>query len=167
MLKTFTGVPLDNELWNELALMYPSGAYNKVTGATYLTDVNAGQVIRRLWKVFGPRGVGWGLDIPDSLVGVQQKPIIVKDNEWTRATIPVARFWYLVVDEEREWKATILTSGSSDNKEPGYAIAGAMTSCIKKAVSYLGHQNALYCGIVKHEDIPGFPPDGAFIKEDD
>lgn len=170
MYETYVGVPIDDMLWNKLAHMYPSGAYGAVGGATYLTDVNNGQVTRRLWRTFGPRGLGWGLELPDAITSVQQKAVIVKDATWTQATIPVAWFWYafrLIGTGDPYSKARILTSGSSDNKEPGYAITGAMSSCIKKAISYLGHQNALYCGIVELKDIPSFPVDGAYMREED
>lgn len=163
MLKTFVGVPIDDTLWNDLAHMYPSSAYSKVGGAEYLTDINNGQVIRRLWRVFGPRGLGWGLDIQP--LNIQIRDVIVKDKPQHEAIIILAKFWYAHQKDGGELdRAYIRTAGSSVNKDAGHALTGAMTGCIKKAISYLGHQNALYCGAVELKDIPKFPVDGAYMK---
>jgi len=166
MYKTFVGVPLNDDLWNDLAHLYPASAYKEVGGMSFLTDVNAGQVTRRLWRAFGPRGVGWGLDLPDRLMGVVTELIEGK----TYATIPFAYFWYLVVTEgdtdpyANATRANIATAGSSSNKDAGYAITGAMTSCIKKAISYLGHQNALYCGAFDHKTVGTMPENVGYMK---
>ena len=143
--QTLKGVPLDDTLFNELARMYSADAYNAVGGAAYLTDVNNGQVTRRLWKVFGPRGLGWGLDVPDVVNGVA--------GDQHTAIIPNANFWYAYTDGEETHRAYISTAGAASNRDAGYAVTGAMTSCIKKAISYLGHQNALYCGLVDHTTV--------------
>ena len=156
---TYAGVSISDELWNELAYLYPAHAYSEVGGASYLTDINNGQIIRRLWKVFGPRGIGWGLRVGP--LGSTN----MNTGDSYEAVINEAYFWYLGVDEEGNTeKFKILTSGASSNRDGGYAMSGAMTGCIKKAISYLGHQNALYCGAFKHGNVPSDRTTGQFVS---
>ena len=148
--KTLTGIPLDESLFNQLARLYHPDSYTEVGGAGYLTDMNNGQVTRRLFETFGPRGVGWDLDVaPDHV-------LVSTEGNQTRAVVKVAWFWYAFRKDTPSAKVEygrISTAGAAKNSDAGYAITGAMTSCIKKAISYLGHQNALYCGRFDHSTV--------------
>jgi len=149
---TLTGIPLDQHLFNTLAVLYHPDAYTEVGGANYLTDINNGYVTRRLFEVFGPRGIGWNLEC-------KSEDILVSRNDGgsgTRVLVKhaVFQYAYMTPEGEKRW-GSIDTAGASENRDAGYAVTGAMTSAIKKAISYLGHQNTLYMGMFDHSTVRG------------
>ena len=147
-LTTIRGVPL-GEIFNQLAELFEDPQAYKEAGVSYLTDINTGYMYRRLEQVFGTVGVGWKLEFDPVHLQLETT------GKQSKAILTYSEFCFLLVDKEAfkaEWRR-VPTAGSSVNNEPGYAITGAMTSSISKAIAMMGFQNSVYIGLVNHRNI--------------
>lgn len=152
-LKSLTGFTL-SQIEQELDRVLPKDAYSAVPGGASLTDIDPGFMRDELNRLFGMCGIGWGYTYSSSDVETD----IVKRGSGTTnsAIIKKLTFWYKLVDASGESSlAEIPSSGGSLNDVLGYAVAGAVTNAIGKAVSNIGFQKSVYLGARSHKNVDG------------
>jgi hypothetical protein len=162
-LKSLTGFTLQ-QIEQELDRVLPKDAYSAVPGGAALTDIDPGFMREELNRLFGICGIGWGYFYNSSDVETD----LVKRGQGTTnsAIVKKLTFWYKLADANSETLcAEIPSSGGSLNDVLGYAIAGAVTNAIGKAVSNIGFQKSVYLGMRSHKNVDGkYDPNAASKK---
>lgn len=141
-LVTWTGISVDN-ITEELSVPFDAGGYKPIPSGANLTDINTGYMLERTLKVFGPKGLGWGLEYDASDLEYQG------DGKRVLAIMKKAIFWYKLYDSmsgTEMMKCEIPCSGAHQN-EYAYAAEGARTSALGGALKGLGFQLPLYKGM--------------------
>lgn len=141
-LVTWTGVEVD-KISEALAVEFDSGGYKPIPSGANLTDINTGYTIERTLEVFGPKGLGWGLEYEASDLEYQG------EGKRVLAIIKKAIFWYKLFDSisgAEMMVCNIPCSGAHQN-EWAYAAEGARTSALGGALKGLGFQLPLYKGM--------------------
>lgn len=152
-LKSLTGFTL-SQIEQELDRVLPKDAYSAVPGGAALTDIDPGFMRDELNRLFGMCGIGWGYSYSSSDVETD----LVKRGSGTTNSAIVKKliFWYKLSDASGEASiAEIPSSGGSLNDVLGYAVAGAVTNAIGKAVSNIGFQKSVYLGARSHKNVDG------------
>ena len=162
-LKSLTGFTLP-QIEQELDRVLPKDAYSAVPGGAALTDIDPGFMRDELNRLFGMCGIGWGYTYSSSDVETD----LVKRGQGTTnsAIVKKLTFWYKLTDANGETSnAEIPSSGGSLNDVLGYAVAGAVTNAIGKAVSNIGFQKSVYLGARSHKNVDGrYDPTAAAKK---
>ncbi len=152
---TFTGLSLA-EAAQQLDAELPPDAYSKVPGAVDLTDIDPAHMRHTLNTVFGLCGVGWGYDfaVADLEVTLAEKSALAVCRRLT--------FWFKLRAGEETHTCVIPATGASENRNPQYAMKGALTNALGNAVSNLGFQESVYMGKRSHASVGRKPtPAGA------
>lgn len=134
---TLTGVGY-KELFQRLEEPLPNEAFKPVPGGAGLTDINTGYAIERVSEIFGPRGLGWGLDY------AKEDLVLEATTGRTTAHLKHAVFYYVLVDTEGEFNRFEIPTSALNTNTAQYAEEGARTSAIGTALKQLGFQNAIY-----------------------
>jgi hypothetical protein len=150
-LKSLTGFSL-NQIEVELDRELPADAYSAVPGGANLTDIDPGYMRDELNRLFGICGIGWGYhyDVAD----VEYE--IVKRGQGTTNSAILKKLvvWFKLVDGDGgENRLEVPSSGGSLNDNAGYALSGAITNAIGKAVSNIGFQKSVYLGLRSHKTV--------------
>jgi uncharacterized protein (DUF3820 family) len=148
--KTWTGIPA-SKIPDELAKYFDDArAYKSISGGTAgaanLTDIDTAFMFERLNEVFGPCGLGWGLEFD------RESVVTEAAGKQVSVALMRAEFWYELLGEEAARRVHILTTGGSKNTELAYALKGTLTSAIGNAVSKLRFQEDVYKGILDHNN---------------
>jgi hypothetical protein len=149
-LTTLTGLTLD-QVTRQLDAELPPDAYSKVPGAVELTDIDPAHMRHVLNDVFGLCGVGWGYDfaVNDLDVSFNEKNVAAVCRRLT--------FWFVLNDGEHTRRCEIPATGASENRNPQYAMKGALTNALGNAVSNLGFQESVYLGRRSHATVARKP----------
>jgi hypothetical protein len=152
-LKSMSGFTLP-QIEQELDRVLPKDAYAAVPGGAALTDIDPGFMRDELNRLFGLCGLGWGYSYHSGDVETGQ---VKRGNGMTHsAIVKKLTFWYKLADAAgATCVAEIPSSGGSLNDVLGYAIAGAVTNAIGKAVSNIGFQKSVYLGARSHKNVDG------------
>jgi hypothetical protein len=150
-LKSLTGFDL-KQIESELDRELPADAYSAVPGGANLTDIDPGYMRDELNRLFGICGIGWGYhyDVAD----VEYE--IVKRGQGTTNSAILKKLvvWFKLVDGSGgEHRLEVPSSGGSLNDNAGYALSGAITNAIGKAVSNIGFQKSVYLGHRSHKTV--------------
>lgn len=147
---TFTGLSLA-EAAQQLDAELPPDAYSKVPGAVDLTDIDPAHMRHTLNTVFGLCGVGWGYDfaVTDLEVTLAEKSALAVCRRLT--------FWFKLRAGEETHTCFIPATGASENRNPQYAMKGALTNALGNAVSNLGFQESVYLGRRSHASVGKAP----------
>jgi len=152
-MKTLTGFTLD-EMRARLDAEFPPHAYKPVPGGAQLTDIDPAYMRHCLNDVFGLCGYGWGYDFDPNAIQLSAAP----GNKGISAAVLAFTLWYKLVDADDEVVTyTIPATGGSDNREPQFAIKGAITNAIGHAASNLGFQESVYMGQRSHATVKKAP----------
>jgi hypothetical protein len=153
---TLTGLTLE-QVTAKLDAELPPDAYSQVPGAVDLTDIDPAYMRQTLNAVFGLCGLGWGYnyDSADLSLEAGVKPTRSGERPTYYATLRKLEFWYVLVagDSAEPRRAVVPSSGASENPNPGYALSGAVTNALGKAVSNLGFQESVYLGRRSHATV--------------
>ncbi len=139
---TFTGVPVD-QIFSRLAEPFDERAYRQVPGGANLTDINTGYMIERATQIFGPRGLGWGLEYGREDMEVTESG----DRGRVTAHLKHAVFWYALKNEQGSLRRIDIVVSAANSNKAEYAEEGARTSAIGAGLKVLGFQNPLYKNI--------------------
>lgn len=150
-LKSLTGFDL-KQIESELDRELPADAYSAVPGGANLTDIDPGYMRDELNRLFGICGIGWGYhyDVAD----VEYE--IVKRGQGTTNSAILKKLvvWFKLADGSGgEHRLEVPSSGGSLNDNAGYALSGAITNAIGKAVSNIGFQKSVYLGHRSHKTV--------------
>lgn len=152
---TLTGMTL-GEAMNAMKAVLPPGAYKeaRITG-TSLTDINPAFMTEAVTKIFGPAGIGWWYELTAPNVTSEEKQSRQGRTytEYT-ASFDTLALYYAYIDNVGEMKVSrpILTNGSSDNEDPGFATRGAITNALGAAFAKLLWQIDVYKGQLDHNN---------------
>lgn len=152
-LKSLTGFEL-KQIELELDRVLSKDAYTAVPGGAALTDIDPAYMREELNKLFGVCGIGWGYAYsPDD---IQMEVVKRGQGSTNSAIVKKLTFWYKLVGTNGEIvQAEVPSSGGSLNDVPGYAVSGAITNAISKAVSNIGFQRSVYLGVRSHKNVDG------------
>lgn len=155
-LKSLTGFSL-KQIEVELDRELPADAYSAVPGGANLTDIDPGYMRDELNRLFGICGIGWGYhyDVAD----VEYE--IVKRGQGTTNSAILKKLvvcFKLVDGDGGEHRLEVPSSGGSLNDNAGYALSGAITNAIGKAVSNIGFQKSVYLGLRSHKTVGNSGP---------
>lgn len=153
--RTLTGLTLV-EVAQKLDEELPPDAYKPVPGGADLTDIDPNYMRKVLNQVFGMCGIGWGYSYdPADLTTYSEirKTKEGKDRRVFVAALKCLRFWYKLQRENAIHICEVYASGGSDNDVETYAMSGAITNALGKAVSNLGFQESVYLGKRDHRNI--------------
>jgi len=130
--KTFNGFTLEQVL-EELQKRLSDDAYEKVPHVSYLISTNAVHTLERLTQIFGPVGVGFGLDWQPEHLTVFSETRTNKDGDqytmWV-AGLDYVTFWFTLADGEEMERIKLLVTGGSKNSDRNYAIKGARSNAL-------------------------------------
>jgi len=153
--KTLTGFTLE-QVAQKLDTELPKDAYKPVPGAADLTDIDPNYMRKILNEVFGVCGFGWGYSYePNDLVVVveERKTKAGGTRRVHVASLKRLRLWYKLGSGTTTHICDVYASGGSDNEVEAYAMSGAITNAIGKAVSNLGFQESVYLGKRNHRTV--------------
>jgi hypothetical protein len=153
-ITTLTGLTLE-QLAQALDAELPADAYSATPGGADLTDIDPNYMRSVLNHVFGLCGYGWGYDYDAGDLEMHKEMRETRNGprEVTVATLKRLRFWYKLVADGKEFICEIPSSGASENSTSGYAMSGAVTNAIGKAVSNVGFQESVYLGKRSHKTV--------------
>jgi len=152
---TLTGLTLA-QLVEKLDAELPNDAYTAVPGAAGLTDIDPNYMRKVLNETFGMCGIGWGYSYEpgDLFVTVEERKIKAGGTRRVHvASLKRLRLWYKLNGVAVNHICDVYASGGSDNDVEGYAMSGAITNAIGKAVSNLGFQESVYLGKRSHTTV--------------
>lgn len=155
-IKTLTGLTLSQlQLIEKLDEQLPADAYSAAPGGADLTDIDPNYMRSVLNRVFGLCGFGWGYDYDASDLQMSKEVRETRNGprEVVVANLKRLRFWYKLVADGKEFICEIPSSGASENSTSGYAMSGAVTNAIGKAVSNIGFQESVYLGKRSHKTV--------------
>jgi hypothetical protein len=94
--------------------------------------------------VFGLCGVGWGYDfaVHDLEVSFSEKSVTAVCRRLV--------LWFALKDGDEVRRCEVPATGASENRNPQYAMKGALTNALGNAVSNLGFQESVYLGRRSH-----------------
>jgi hypothetical protein len=143
---TLTGLTLD-QVTAKLDTELPADAYTKVPGAVELTDIDPAHMRHVLNSVFGLCGLGWGYDyaVADLDLAFAEKNVSAVCRRLT--------FWFKLQDGDGVRCFEVPATGASENRNPQYAMKGALTNALGNAVSNLGFQESVYMGKRSHATV--------------
>lgn len=153
-IKTLTGLTL-SQLIEKLDEQLPADAYSATPGGADLTDIDPNYMRSVLNQVFGLCGFGWGYDYDSADLETHKETRETKNGprEVVVANLKRLRFWYKLVADGKEFICEVPSSGASENSTSGYAMSGAVTNAIGKAVSNIGFQESVYLGKRSHKTV--------------
>jgi len=148
---TLTGLTMD-QVAEKLDAELPPDAYSRIPGAVDLTDIDPAYMRNALNSVFGLCGVGWGYDytVADLDISFGEKSVAAVCRRLT--------FWFKLKDDDGIRCFEIPATGASENRNPQYAMKGALTNALGNAVSNLGFQESVYMGKRSHTTVGRRPP---------
>ena len=152
---TLTGLTLA-QVAEKLDAELPKDAYTAVPGAAGLTDIDPNYMRKVLNETFGMCGIGWGYSYEPSDLAVTVEERKIKAGGVRRvhvASLKRLRLWYKLNGTVAIHICDVYASGGSDNDVEGYAMSGAITNAIGKAVSNLGFQESVYLGKRSHTTV--------------
>lgn len=152
---TLTGLTLA-QVAEKLDAELPKDAYTAVPGAAGLTDIDPNYMRKVLNETFGMCGIGWGYSYEPSDLVVAAEERKIKAGGVRRvhvASLKRLRLWYKLNGTNVVHICDVYASGGSDNDVEGYAMSGAITNAIGKAVSNLGFQESVYLGKRSHATV--------------
>ena len=152
---TLTGLTLA-QVAEKLDAELPKDAYTAVPGAAGLTDIDPNYMRKVLNETFGMCGIGWGYSYEpgDLVVAVEERKIKAGGVRRVHvASLKRLRLWYKLNGPAAIHICDVYASGGSDNDVEGYAMSGAITNAIGKAVSNLGFQESVYLGKRSHTTV--------------
>jgi hypothetical protein len=152
---TLTGLTLA-QVAEKLDAELPKDAYTAVPGAAGLTDIDPNYMRKVLNETFGMCGIGWGYSYEpgDLVVSVEERKIKAGGVRRVHvASLKRLRLWYKLNGTAAIHICDVYASGGSDNDVEGYAMSGAITNAIGKAVSNLGFQESVYLGKRSHTTV--------------
>ena len=152
---TLTGLTLA-QVAEKLDAELPKDAYTAVPGAAGLTDIDPNYMRKVLNETFGMCGIGWGYSYEpgDLVVAVEDRKIKAGGVRRVHvASLKRLRLWYKLNGTAAIHICDVYASGGSDNDVEGYAMSGAITNAIGKAVSNLGFQESVYLGKRSHTTV--------------
>jgi len=153
--RTLTELTL-SEVAVKLDAELPKDAYSAVPGAAGLTDIDPNYMRKILNEVFGMCGFGWGYSYEPADLNVMVEERTNKEGKKRRvhvAALKRLRIWYKLKSENTTHICDVYASGGSDNDVEAYALSGAITNAIGKAVSNLGFQESVYLGKRSHATV--------------
>jgi hypothetical protein len=116
-----------------------SDAYKKHGGKSFLTSIDATYTRERLTEIFGPYGIGWGVDwSPDNAKDWMTQTTKGKDRY--HFALMQADFWFMLDGERVSFPVT----GYSDNDNLGDAMEGARTNAVSSGAKALLFQLHVY-----------------------
>jgi hypothetical protein len=153
-IKTITGYTL-TEAIAKLQEVLPPPAYKSVPGGAKLTDINPAHLTEVATKVFGMCGVGWWFDWEPNEMELETLHKVNAQGKaydtYSAKIFKFSLFLRLFRENGEEFKVQpIPSNGGSINMEPGWALRGAMTSCIGASFSKLCWQLGVYKGEITH-----------------
>jgi len=153
-IKTLTGLSLP-ELAAKLDEQLPPDAYTPVPGGADLTDIDPGYMRKVLTEVFGPCGFGWGYEYDPKNISTHYEKRSGKTGEREVAVAVITQlvFWYKLFVDGSEIICEVPSTGASENSAIGYALSGAVTNALGKAVSNIGFQESVYLGKRTHKTV--------------
>jgi hypothetical protein len=152
---TLTGLKLA-QVAEKLDAELPKDAYTAVPGAAGLTDIDPGYMRKVLTEIFGMCGIGWGYSYEPNDLVVTVEERTNKENKKRRVHVASLKrlcLWYKLNGTGVVHICNVYASGGSDNDVEGYAMSGAITNAIGKAVSNLGFQESVYLGKRSHTTV--------------
>ncbi len=152
---TLTGLTLA-QVAERLDAELPKDAYTAVPGGAGLTDIDPGYMRKVLTEVFGMCGIGWGYSYEPNDLVVMVEERTNKENKKRRVHVASLKrlcLWYKLNGTGVVHICNVYASGGSDNDVEGYAMSGAITNAIGKAVSNLGFQESVYLGKRSHTTV--------------
>lgn len=152
---TLTGLTVA-QVAQKLDAELPKDAYKPVPGAAGLTDIDPNYMRKVLNETFGICGMGWGYSYEpgDMTVIVEERKTSAGKNRRVHvASLKRLRFWYKLNGVNVVHICDVYASGGSDNDVEGYAMSGAITNALGKAVSNLGFQESVYLGKRDHKNV--------------
>ena len=152
---TLTGLTVE-QVATKLDAELPKDAYKAVPGAAGLTDIDPNYMRKVLNETFGICGMGWGYSYEpgDMTVIVEERKTSAGKNRRVHvASLKRLRFWYKLNGINVVHICDVYSSGGSDNDVEGYAMSGAITNALGKAVSNLGFQESVYLGKRDHRTV--------------
>ena len=152
---TLTGLTVE-QVAQKLDAELPKDAYKPVPGAAGLTDIDPNYMRKVLNEIFGICGIGWGYSYEpgDLIVNVEERTTNAgKARRVHVASLKRLRFWYKLNGTVAIHICDVYASGGSDNDVEGYAMSGAITNALGKAVSNLGFQESVYLGKRDHRTV--------------
>ena len=153
--KTLTGLTLE-QVAQKLDAELPKDAYKPVPGVADLTDIDPNYMRKILNEVFGVCGFGWGYSYEPNDLVVEVEVRKTKTGGTRRvhvASLKRLRLWYKLGSGNTTHICDVYASGGSDNEVEAYAMSGAITNAIGKAVSNLGFQESVYLGKRNHRTV--------------
>ena len=152
---TLTGLTVE-QVVQKLDAELPKDAYKPVPGAAGLTDIDPNYMRKVLNETFGICGMGWGYSYEpgDMTVIVEERKTSTGKNRRVHlASLKRLRFWYKLNGVNVVHVCDVYASGGSDNDVEAYAMSGAITNALGKAVSNLGFQESVYLGKRDHRTV--------------
>ncbi|MEP0805835.1 MAG: hypothetical protein HRF47_10110 [Chloroflexota bacterium] len=153
--KTLTGLTFE-ELTQKLDEELPPDAYKPVPGGADLTDIDPNHMRKILNQVFGMCGIGWGYSYEPADLTIRCEVRKTRDGKDRRvfiASLKRIRFWYKLTGSATTFVCDVYASGGSENDVEAYAMSGAITNALGKAVSNLGFQESVYLGKRSHHNV--------------
>jgi hypothetical protein len=156
--KTLTGMTLKEAL-RKMTDILPPDAYSSVPGGAGLTDINPAYLTQVATEAFGLCGVGWFFDYASENVIVRTETRKKRDSDDVRtvyvASITRLSLYFRYVDNNGQnvISYAVISNGSSENDNEGYALRGALTNAIGAAFSKLCWQLLVYQGKIDHKNI--------------
>lgn len=152
---TLTGLTVE-QVAQKLDAELPRDAYKPVPGAAGLTDIDPNYMRKVLNETFGICGIGWGYSYEptDLVVVVEERTTNAgKARRVHVASLKRLRFWYKLNGTAAVHICDVYASGGSDNDVEAYAMSGAITNALGKAVSNVGFQESVYLGKRDHKTV--------------
>ncbi len=153
-ITTTTGMTLVDAI-AKLDEQLPADAYTAVPGGADLTDIDPNYMRKVLNEIFGLCGFGWGYEYSpsDMEIGHETRKTSSGSREVVTANLKYLRFWYKLNVNGSVEACSVPSTGASDNSNAAYAMSGAVTNAIGKAVSNIGFQESVYLGKRSHKTV--------------
>lgn len=157
-IRTLTGLTLEQAA-AILDEQLPPDAYSAVPGGADLTDIDPNYMRKTLNAVFGLCGLGWGYDYKAEDIETRVATRQSKNGAYEAiiAVLKRLRFWYKLTQDGNIIECEVPSSGASENTNAGYALSGAITNALGKAVSNIGFQESVYLGRRSHKFVKATP----------
>ena len=140
-------------LWNTNCTTDKSHCSPVKLGGRQFTDIDPYYQFRRATELFGPMGIGWGLE---GRLGTDR----YEDNGQSQyMTMYLGNFWYIhpATNKRGEFPITASTPAYRNGRANEYAGMSCLTSALKKGLSYLGFSADVHMGEVPVEALEEAP----------